>query len=369
MKRRFVWVLVVLMLIGLSSLASISLAEEKVLRGRDASASARTKVSELLAKGRRLTDEEADKLEVELKANPDDLSTRTQFLGYYFGKRYRSASAREKCQHHIVWIIQNHPSAIVAGLPEAKLNPILDKDAYYEAKQLWLKQVEDYRENTAVLGNAASFFLIPDKRISEDLLERAQTLEPDNLKWPDSLGRLWMLNVGGAKSPHERKEAAKKALEHLERAASFTVDEQARFPGLKDLAKTAFEAGDIEKAREYATELLNMAAHYEDNWNYGNAVHHGNLVLGRIALRLSDLEKAKEYLIEAGKTTGSPQLNSFGPNMTLAKELLEKGEREVVIEYFQLCAKFWRMERGRLKEWTSIVKGGGIPDFRANLRY
>jgi hypothetical protein len=93
------------------------------------------------------------------------------------------------------------------------------------------------------------------------------------------------------------------------------------------------------------------------------------LILGRLALRSGDLKEAGEYLIEAGKTTGSPQLNSFGPNMTLAKELLEKGERDVVIEYFQLCAKFWRMHRGRLAEWESIVKGGGIPDFGANLRY
>ena len=138
---------------------------------------------------------------------------------------------------------------------------------------------------------------------------------------------------------------------------------------LSDLAKQAFEAGDMDKASEYATELLNKAPQYRSDWNYGNAVHDGNLILGRIAFDSGQLEKAKKYLLQAGKTPGSPQLNSFGPNMTLAKELLEKGEREIVISYFRLCGKFWKMGTERLKNWTSIVKRGGIPDFEANLSY
>ena len=47
----------------------------------------------------------------------------------------------------------------------------------------------------------------------------------------------------------------------------------------------------------------------------------------------------------AGATPGSPQLDSFGPNMTLAKELLEKGQPDVVLHYFALCKNFW--EDGR----------------------
>ena len=74
-------------------------------------------------------------------------------------------------------------------------------------------------------------------------------------------------------------------------------------------------------------------------------------------------------MIEAGKTPGSPQLNSFGPNMMLAKELLNKDEKDVVIEYFKLCGSFWKMDRGRLKQWTDTVKNDGIPDFGTNLDY
>jgi len=38
-------------------------------------------------------------------------------------------------------------------------------------------------------------------------------------------------------------------------------------------------------------------------------------------LKEGKVEDAKHYLLEAGKTPGSPQLNSFGPDMSLAEEL------------------------------------------------
>jgi len=56
------------------------------------------------------------------------------------------------------------------------------------------------------------------------------------------------------------------------------------------------------------------------------------MVLGRLALRDGNIAAAKAFLLEAGKSTGSPQMNSFGPNLSLAKDLLQKGEKEVVIK-------------------------------------
>jgi hypothetical protein len=92
-------------------------------------------------------------------------------------------------------------------------------------------------------------------------------------------------------------------------------------------------------------------------------------VLGRIALQQGDAVQAGEYLLRAGATPGSPQLNSFGPNTKLAQELLEKGQTAVVLQYFGLCTKFWKMENGKLAAWAATVKGGGVPNFGANLLY
>jgi hypothetical protein len=142
-----------------------------------------------------------------------------------------------------------------------------------------------------------------------------------------------------------------------------------KFYALNDAAKQSFVVGRTEDARKYATELLAQLPKFQGDWNYGNAVQDGNLVLGRIAVKEGKIDDAKRRLLEAGKSPGSPQMDSFGPNVSLAKDLLEKGERDVVLEYFELCRKFWKLENGRLDKWSAEVKSGKIPDFGANLVY
>ena len=142
-----------------------------------------------------------------------------------------------------------------------------------------------------------------------------------------------------------------------------------RFYALDAAAKESFVAGKIEDARNYAQELMALTPKYKGDWNYGNAIQDANLVLGRIAVREGNIEAAKKYLIAAGKSPGSPQLDSFGPNMTLAKDLLEKGEHDAVLEYFMLCRKFWKMDHGKLDQWIQEVMDGKNPDFGANLLY
>jgi hypothetical protein len=66
--------------------------------------------------------------------------------------------------------------------------------------------------------------------------------------------------------------------------------------------------------------------------------------------------------------SGGGTLSSFGPNMTLAKELLEKGESATVLQYFELCRKFWTFSN-RMDPWIEAIHKGQVPDFGANLNY
>lgn len=324
-------------------------------------------LTSLAIEGRELSAENAAQLEETVRVNPNDLPARAKLLGYYFLKTYESENARKARQKHILWIIENKPSSEIAGRPEAILDPLLDEGVYSEAKRLWLKQVQAHEINTVVLGNAANFFFIYNEDLAEGLLKKAQELEPENPEWSERLGQLYsLMSMTPAVSS---KETAMKSLKQLESALSNTTEERNRFYILDNVAKAAFKVDDIDKATTYATDLLNLAPLYKDDWNYGNAIHHANLVLGRIALKSGDVEKAKIHLIESGRTPGSPQLNSFGPSMTLAKELLEVGENEVVIEYLHLCKKFWEMDNGRVESWIASIKGGGMPDFGPNLLY
>ena len=121
--------------------------------------------------------------------------------------------------------------------------------------------------------------------------------------------------------------------------------------------------------REHVTELLATSKKYREDWNYGNAVHKANLAIGRLAVRENDLRGARQYLLKAGDTPGSPQLDSFGPNMLLAKELFALGERDVILQYFERCRRFWKGHDEELDEWTASIKANVEPAFGPNLRY
>ena len=145
--------------------------------------------------------------------------------------------------------------------------------------------------------------------------------------------------------------------------------ETERFYALNHAAKNALRTGETEKARAYATELESLIPKHINDWNYGNAVQDANQVLGLIALEAGDAVEANKRLLASADSKGSPQMSSFGPNMQLAKALLEKGERDVVLEYFKQCGTFWKKGEAQLTAWTASVKKGEIPEFGANLEY
>lgn len=135
------------------------------------------------------------------------------------------------------------------------------------------------------------------------------------------------------------------------------------------VARTRFQLGLLATSKRLAAELLRQAENHVGDWNYGNAIHQANSLLGRIALRQGDLIAAKRYLIASGQTQGSPNLASFGPNMTLAKELIEAGEVATVLEYFSICSMFWEDPFGLLDLWENDIRQGRKPNFGANLYY
>ena len=53
--------------------------------------------------------------------------------------------------------------------------------------------------------------------------------------------------------------------------------------------------------------------------------------------------------------------------MKLAHQLLERGERDVVLEYLELCGRFWNPDK--LADWADLGEKGRIPDFGYHLYY
>jgi tetratricopeptide (TPR) repeat protein/peroxiredoxin len=195
----------------------------------------------------------------------------------------------------------------------------------------------------------------------ERLNQRALELEPNSAQWKRQLASSYWTRSGS--KPTTEK------VQMLEKSAAL-ADNSLKLYVLPALANAYFEAGDLDKASETAKTALELAASEKDkppyaNGNYGGAVHQGNIVLGRIDLKRNNLGAAKEHLLAAGHVPGTPALMSFGPDWTLAQDLLGRGERDTVLSYIELCRAFWSSGKSRLDSWVTTIRAGGSPNFAA----
>lgn len=142
----------------------------------------------------------------------------------------------------------------------------------------------------------------------------------------------------------------------------FVTGRLQRFYSLDDLIGKAYAAGDFAAVSNLTAEYLALAAVYRCNWNYGNAIHDANRFLGLVSVKHGDVELASQYLLKAGKSTGSPQLDTFGPELDLANELLKQGAVEPVKEYLRDIKRFWRLDQGQVAKWLASIDKGERPE-------
>jgi tetratricopeptide (TPR) repeat protein len=200
--------------------------------------------------------------------------------------------------------------------------------------------------------------------LAEELLKHTQSLQPRNPRWHGTLAQFYARQAESATG--ERRTAyIRKAMDEFTAEAVIGPAAASASPPSR-YARIAVDAGELDKAQASAERCLAQSATLQIK---DQAIHECNLILGRVALRRGDLKRAGEYLLTAAQVGGTGSLASFGPNMMLARELLQKGQRDVVLKYFQLCGKFWSDDRGQLARWTEQVAAGEIPQFGANLVY
>jgi hypothetical protein len=195
---------------------------------------------------------------------------------------------------------------------------------------------------------------------------------PQNPEWSWDLGLLYSLESRDQPTNADKIQTASMALAQFEMAAVQGGDQSDRVVILKNLANAAFDAGQFAKSRSFAQELLEKGPAQDTDWARGFAIHHGNLVLGRIALIECDIGEAKSRLIAAVTPPpdhASTVLGPEGPNMALCKDLLELGHRDVVLDYLRRCSPYWQSQTNRLTGWIAQIEMGLIPDFGANLDY
>ena len=266
---------------------------------------------------------------------------------------------------HVLWLIENRPDKAPCGHPGIEFHQS-DGWPYHSASLLWTGHVFARPSSVDLLRNAASFFLLSDRHLSEHLLLRCRELERQSQEWPAELAHLYSLE---AKHGNSRLANYQKAYQQIQDSIELTETKDAR-NAVSKAANMAFEAGEYQLAREYANQLVASEPSDDEPSPLVAAYRHsGHTVLGRLALRDGDTEEAARQLLLAGNVTTSPTLASFGPNMRLADELLKKGQKEPVLAYLLLCTKFWRMGKKRLERWMQKILNDERPDFGGNLDY
>jgi hypothetical protein len=309
-----------------------------------------------------LSQAQIQQLEAKVAANPSDLASQA-LLGRNYGYVILGVTALGSYQS-----VEGFDPALVRGDFARHAREALEKSS--------LPTVVG--EAGQVLWNGATGVMTYQtmKRVSDPIdanefrtlavqsLDRAISLDPRNDRW-----RALRITVAVFRSNFQNfmplSAAGAYAMVKTDLSA---IKGSSRAMALGDAAKLAVKASALDDARADARELASGTGP-NWSWNEGNAAFTSNMVLGEVALRQGDKPAAVKYLLASGKTKGSPQLDSFGPNMQLAKDLLEAGERDAVLAFIDECRRFWKLGNMQLQRWTRDIQEGRTPDFGANLLF
>jgi hypothetical protein len=142
-----------------------------------------------------MTAAEAAALEQTLAANPDNLETREKLIIFY------DQAGKVTWEQKLAGI-RKHSLWRIAHLPETDLwipniSKRYDPDGYAQAKQLWLEQTSRPEATAKTLARAAAFLSAYDKAVAEELLIRAQRMEPAG-PWSERLADLYARAILGS---------------------------------------------------------------------------------------------------------------------------------------------------------------------------
>jgi hypothetical protein len=309
----------------------------------------------LLYSGKSLSKLKAEELETTLRKTPDKVDERVVLIGYY-NANGKTAMDRTRLRNHVLWMIENHPEHPSTAEPSLRDLPD-DNDGNAQILELWKAHLESHKDDLPVLKNAEKFFFGKDPAAADELIHRIAEKEPGNREWPNELAQLYrMFGIPG----DNIDDPAKRAVEAYTRVLALTRTPTAREGLAGDMADAAFKVGDFPGAAELAKIYL----HGKDR----TAPQRANTILGRVALRSGDMPKARQYLLDSSSPEAAKDISLSGPTMILAKELLEEGEQQAVLQYLENCVTLWPRGEGVLQLWIADIKNGRVPKF-GNLAF
>ena len=304
----------------------------------------------LLYSGKSLLRPKVEELETDIHKNPDQIDARLVLIGYYTWNGH-DATDRLRLRNHVLWVVQNHPEHPATAEPSLRDLPD-DPEGNTQILEVWRKNLEARSDDVGVLKNAEKFFFGKDPAKADVLIHRIAEKDPASREWPSELAQLYrMFGIPG----ENFADSGERALEEYKRVLALTNNPAARKTLSGDMAEAAFRIGDFPAAAELAKIYLKSSDR--------PAVQRANTILGRVALRANDLAGAKQYLIDSADPEAARDIAFSGPTLVLAKELIERGERDAVLQYLQHCLSLWPRGETVLQIWIAQIREGKTPNF------
>jgi hypothetical protein len=202
------------------------------------------------------------------------------------------------------------------------------------------------------------------RTLGRTYIERALALQPDLTSARTALlmaerqerhARLWQAVNGKADVEGRDRIAylAERAQHHFMRGESaeyYRKDEAA--------ARTSWN-----DARAAADEALMLASGQPEHPDYSNTVMIAHHILGLLAFREGDRQRAVEHMNESARVPPLDE-SAFESNMVwlkLTNYLLKAGERDSVVQFLEAYAKISPRQRERLLEDAAAIRDARMP--------
>jgi hypothetical protein len=268
--------------------------------------------------GAEMTATQVVQLETCVKANAWDLKSRALLLGYFHWQmKTKDQLLRQTWLRHLSWLVTHRPDHDLAIHFYDSF--FFQGDGYREIKAIWMEQVSRNPKNAAIQCHAAGFLdLANDKELAEQVFTAAIEGNPTSLELRHNQVRLY--------SRWRGKEL--EALAAIEQMRECFPSLDALYE-LQQLPAIALAAGNEGKAIDAANELLEIATKKSKHWNRDRVINEAHTVLGEIALKNGNLEKARWHLYQS---LPAPALLMI-PSLKLARSLVLAGQPLDVISY------------------------------------
>ena len=194
--------------------------------------------------------------------------------------------------------------------------------------------------------------------LAEGWIRRTVAMRPDDAQSEDVFAPLYLQASNSVSDEAQR-------VRLIEMAAAHARSSEWRVAALNYVVEFHLQAGDGERARREAEEMLRRAPDMYAESSRTYASHIAHTVLGRTALRQGQLAEAREQLRAAGKVASADVMRLNSIRWTLASDLLARGERDVVLDYISMVRIVWNKSKSQLDDWAKSIRAGEIVDFGA----